>query len=180
MSRRVAVTGAPGVGKSTLVKRVLDRLDCRAGGILAREVRCDGERIGFELLDLMTDKVGTLASVDGEGPRLGRYRVNLTDLQEVGAGAVERAMEEAELVVIDEVGPMELLSERFSEAVEVALESDRPMLVVVHAKSRHPLAKRIREEFRLFVVTEENRDGLVEEIASELSSLLPSLDRKRP
>ncbi len=172
MSKRVAITGAPGVGKSTLVRKALDRLNCRAGGVLAREVRQEGKRVGFEILDLTTGDVGTLASIEGEGPRLGRYRVNLRDLEKIGARAVERAAEEADLVVIDEIGPMELFSESFAKAVETALESDRPMLVVVHAKSQHPLAKRIREEFRLIVVTEKNRDDLAEEIVSELASLI--------
>ena len=160
------------MGKSTLVRKALDRLGCRAGGVLAREVRRDGKRVGFELLDLATGDVGNLASIDGEGPRLGRYRVNLRDLENIGAKAVERAAREADLVVIDEVGPMELFSESFAEAVKTALESDKPMLAVVQAKSQHPLAKRIREEFRLITVTEKNRGDLAEEIASELSSLM--------
>jgi nucleoside-triphosphatase len=172
MSKRVAITGAPGVGKSTLAREVIDRLNCRAGGVLAREVRRDGKRAGFELQDLATGEVGTLASIDGEGPRLGRYRVNLRELDEVGARAVERATEEADLVVIDEVGPMELFSERFAAAVDMALESDKPMLVVVQAKSQHPLAKRIRKEFRLITVTEKNRDDLAEEVISEFVSLM--------
>ncbi len=172
MSGRVALTGAPRAGKSTLLAKILDRLGCRAGGVLAREVRRDGGRTGFELLDLLTGGVGTLASVDGEGPRLGKYRINLRDLEEVGAGAIERAIREAELVVIDEVGPMELSSERFAKAVEAALVSDKPMLVVVHARSSHPLAKRIREEFSLFVVTEMNRDDLAEQIAPLFASLI--------
>jgi nucleoside-triphosphatase len=172
MSKRVAVTGAPGTGKSTLIRRVLDRLNCRAGGVLAREIRLEGKRVGFEIKDLLTEETGTLASVEGEGPMLGRYRVNLHDLERIGAKAIERAVREADLVVIDEVGPMELFSDDFVEAVEAALGSDKPMLVVVHLKSRHHLAKRIREEFTLFIVTEKNRDDLVEEIASELSSLI--------
>jgi nucleoside-triphosphatase len=141
MPSRLAITGAPGVGKSTLIRRVLDRLNCRSGGVLAQEVRLDGKRVGFELQDLATGEVGTLASVDGDGPRLGRYRVNLRDLERVGAMAVERAAEEAGLVVVDEVGPMELFSERFAKAMEAALESDKPTLVVVRARSQHPLAR---------------------------------------
>ena len=172
MSKRVAITGAPGVGKSTLIRRVLHRLGCRAGGVLAREVRIDEKRVGFEIKDILTGEAGTLASIEGEGPRLGRYRVNLHDLERIGVRAVERAVRETDLVVIDEVGPMELFSDDFVEAVEAALGSDKPMLVVVHLKSRHHLAKRIREEFALFVVTEKNRDDLAEAITSEFVSLM--------
>jgi len=171
MSKRVALTGAPRAGKSTLLAKILNRLDCMAGGVLAREVRRDGERIGFELQDLMGGEVENLASIEGEGPRLGKYRINLRDLEEIGAKAIDRATKEADLVVIDEVGPMELFSDGFVRAVETALESDKPM-VVVQAKSQHPLAKRIREDFRLVTVTEKNRDDLAEEIASEFTSLI--------
>ncbi|MDF0590341.1 NTPase [Candidatus Methanocrinis natronophilus] len=172
MPERVAITGPPGLGKSTLVKKVIDLLGRRAGGVLAREVRRGRERTGFILEDLLTGEVGTLASVDRPGPKVGKYRVCLRDLEEVGAGAVERAVREAEVVVIDEVGPMELLSEPFTGAVEAALASDKTMLVVVHAKSSHPLAERIRRELRLFVVTEESRDLLPEEIVSILDPQL--------
>jgi len=169
MPERVAITGPPGSGKSTLVKKVIDLLGRQPGGVLAREVRCGRERTGFLLEDLLTGDHGTLASIDGDGPRVGKYRVCLRDLEEVGARAVERAVREAEVVVIDEVGPMELFCEAFARAVEAALDSKKTMVVVVHAKSRHPLAERIREESRLFVVTEENRDRLPEEIVSALA-----------
>lgn len=169
MPERVAITGPPGSGKSTLARKVIDLLGRRAGGVLAREVRHGRDRTGFLLEDLLTGDLGTLASIDGDGPRLGRYRVCLQDLEDIGAEAVERAVREAEIVVIDEVGPMELFSEGFAGAVEAALDSDKTMLVVVNAKSRHPIAERIREEFRLFLVTEENRDDLAEEIVSQLA-----------
>ena len=172
MAGRVAITGPPGSGKSTLARKVIDLLGRRAGGVLAREVRRGRERTGFLLEDILTGEEGTLASVDGDGPRIGKYRVCLRDLEEVGAGAVVRAVREAEVVVIDEVGPMELLSEPFAGAVEAALDSDRAMLVVVHAKSSHPLAERIRGELRLFIVTEENRDRLPEEVVSALAPQL--------
>jgi len=148
---------------------VIDLLGRPVGGVLAREVRRGRERTGFLLEDILTGDRGTLASIDGDGPKVGRYRVCLRDLEEVGARAVERAVREAEVVVIDEVGPMELLSEAFARAVEAALDSEKTMVVVVHAKSSHPLAERIRGELRLFIVTEENRESLPEKIVSALS-----------
>ncbi|MEA2046049.1 MAG: NTPase [Euryarchaeota archaeon] len=172
MSIRMAVTGKPGVGKSTLVRRSLDRLDCVVGGMLTRDVRVRGRRVGFELQDLRCGALGTLASLEGAGPRLGRYHVNLHDLEEIGAAAIEDAILRADLVVIDEVGTMELFSSRFVEAVETALGSGKSMLVVVQAKSRHPLAVRIRDTFLLVTVKRDNRDGLAGDIAEKIDSAL--------
>jgi nucleoside-triphosphatase len=167
VAARIAITGSPGVGKSTLVARTLDLCKGTAGGVLAREVRGEGRRLGFELLDLSSGRKGILAWETGEGPRLGRYRVNLKDLEEIGARAVENSLG-CDLIVVDEVGPMELFSEKFVDAVRRAICSPKPMLVVLKEGSRHPLAGEIRSTFRVITVTRANRDNLPKEMAREL------------
>lgn len=171
MAVRIAVTGSPGVGKSTLVRKVLESLgdERRVGGVLAMDRRVEGRRAGFEILDLASGARGSLAGMEGEGPRVGRYRVNLDDLERIGARALEEAVEK-DLIVVDEVGPMELVSRRFISAVERAIASEKDMIVVVQERSRHPLANRIRETFRVVRITRDNRDGLVQEIAREITS----------
>jgi nucleoside-triphosphatase len=163
---RIAVSGPPGIGKSTLVQKVAGATKARVGGVLARDKRYKERRLGFELLDLGTGEVGMLADEAGDGPQLGKYRVHLGDLDTIGAAAVEKAVN-YDLIIIDEIGPMELASQRFIMAVEKALLSSKPMLVVLHQWSNHRLAKKIRNSFRVIEVTKENRDALVEEIAKE-------------
>jgi len=68
------------------------------------------------------------------------------------------------------VGPMELTSRRFVSAVEMAIASSKPMLVVLHQWSNHRLAKKIRSNFMVYTVTRENREALAEEIAAVLSA----------
>jgi len=92
----------------------------------------------------------------------------LDDLDRVGAKAIESALN-SDLIIVDEIGPMELSSRRFILAVEKAIASPKPMLVVLHEWSNHRLAKKIRGSFKVITVTEENRDALVEEIAKELT-----------
>jgi nucleoside-triphosphatase len=167
MAIRIAVTGTPGIGKSTLVQKVAAATGCRVGGVLARDKRFKDRRIGFELLDLGSGAVGMLADETGNGPQLGKYRVCLDDLDKIGAKAVENSVN-SDLIVVDEVGPMELSSRRFVLAVEKALASSKPMLVVLHEWSNHRLAKKIRGSFKVITVTSENRDALVEEIAKAL------------
>jgi len=168
---RIAVTGHPGAGKTTLVQRVLERVPLSHGGMITREIRKAGRRLGFAVIDVATGREGVLAHVHlAEGPRLGRYRVNLEDLEEVGAGAIERAIEECELVVVDEVGPMELKSPRFIAAVTHALEDAENLLVTVHRASNHHLAYRIRHECDLLIrLTASNRDAKTEEVFRLLS-----------
>ena len=169
MALRIAVTGSPGVGKSTLVAKVTSGTKLRVGGVLARDRRYKDRRTGFELLDLSTGMVGILADESGDGPQLGKYRVHLDDLDRIGAQAVENALG-CDLIVVDEVGPMELSSHRFVLAVEKAIASPKPMLVVLHQWSNHRLAKKIRGSFRVLTVTRENRDSLADEIAKALKS----------
>jgi nucleoside-triphosphatase len=165
---RIAVTGSPGIGKSTLVAKVATATGMRVGGVLARDKRYKDRRIGFELLDLATGGVGMLADETGSGPQLGKYRVHPEDLDGLGARAIENALK-CELIVVDEVGPMELTSHRFVSSVEMAIASSRPMLVVLHEWSNHHLAKKIRSTFQVITVTRENREALIDEIAKALS-----------
>jgi nucleoside-triphosphatase len=165
---RIAVTGSPGIGKSTLVAKVATATGMRVGGVLARDKRYKDRRIGVELLDLATGAVGMLADETGSGPQLGTYRVHPEDLDGIGAHAVENALK-CELIVVDEVGPMELTSHRFVSSVEMAIASSRPMLVVLHEWSNHRLAKKIRSTFQVITVTQENREALIDEIAKALS-----------
>jgi nucleoside-triphosphatase len=169
MTFRVALTGSPGVGKTTLVQKIVQVARGRVGGVLARDKRVKDRRVGFELLDLGSGATGMLADETGTGPQLGKYRVRLDDLDNIGARAVEDALK-ADLIVVDEIGPMELSSRRFVMAVDKALASDRAMLVVLHEWSNHILAKKIRKSFKVITVTRENRDALAGEIARELKS----------
>lgn len=163
---KVGVTGHPGVGKTTLVKRVLEVLPLRAGGMITEEIRKCGCRVGFLLRDVATGREGLLAHRHHcDGPAFGKYRLCLRDLEGIGAAAVERAIEEAELIVIDEVGPMELQSARFIAAVEKALASGKHLLVTVHRASNHHLAYRIRHEVdRLIRLTHSNREEKIGEV----------------
>ena len=167
------VTGPPGLGKSTLVSKVVLRLKSAGvivGGCTTVEKRTGGARTGFEVRDLTSGRIGELSSVDTKfGPRVGRYRVNLTDLARVGAAGVDAAASASELIVIDEVGPMELVSPEFRRAVQKCIASGKPMLAVVHDRLEDDLLSELRSRAEaLFVLTPENRDSAAEELGEKL------------
>lgn len=166
---KVALTGEPGVGKTTVCREVADRYPGTVGGMLCGEVREDGDRVGFRVEDLATGERGWLAKKGEAGPSVGRYAVRLDDLERVGVAAVKDALETRDLVVIDEVGPMEFASKLFVETVKHGLDSDRDLLLVVHHRSGHPIAERVRDEAELVEVTKDDRDGLPDEVLDLLT-----------
>jgi len=160
------LTGSPGVGKTTLLLKVVDALRAKGysvGGTLSREVRSAGTRIGFEILDLQSGKSGWLAHINQKiGPKVGKYRVNMEDLEKVGVEAILKAVRECDVIAIDEIGPMELFSEKFRNAVKEAVESGKLVVGVVHWKARDKIIDYVkkRQDTEIFTVTFENRDGL--------------------
>ena len=175
---RIAVTGSPGIGKSTVVAKAAEKLadqpGFKIGGIQTAEIRKEGQREGFSIRDLATGKTGVLASVRGNGPRVGKSITSTwKTLKRSGlkrCNALRNALD-CDLIVIDEVGPMELKSEAFVSAVEAVLESDKPVLAVLHRLSSHQLAQRMRKEFEVLLVDEENRDELPEKIANRFREM---------
>jgi nucleoside-triphosphatase len=155
------LTGRPGVGKTTCLRRVLEQLRRPAGGFLTEEVRVGGARVGFALVTL-DGRRGTLAHVERRGPpRVGKYGVDVGALNRVGVPAIRRAVEARWWVVVDEIGKMELASAAFRAAVEDALASPAPVLGTVMA-APHPWADRVKAApgVTLIEVTVANRDQL--------------------
>ncbi len=169
---KLAITGAPGSGKTTLCKRLIEALPTlKSGGIITQDIRKDHERLGFEIVDIATGQKGVLAHrYRTEGPRVGRYRVNITDIERLAVPALKRALTEAQLIVIDEIAPMELHSILFAQAVEAVLESPKPLLVTFKERFEHPLIARVRAEFSVFVITPSTREKLFQEVLALLQS----------
>jgi nucleoside-triphosphatase len=163
----ILITGRPGSGKSTLLRAVLDALDPPANGFFTPEVRDEsGRRTGFDIVTL-DGKRAPLARAGAERPhQIGRYGVDLAAIDTVGVPAIERAIEVGQLVVIDEIGKMELLSTAFQRAVIEVLRRQRPLLATIML-APHPFADELKAQpdTTLFELTETNRDdvrGLVE------------------
>jgi len=175
---RVAITGRPGVGKTTILERLIEILPLSTGGMITREIRVCGHRVGFSLVDLATGEEGVLAHLHHrDGPKVGRYTVDVRSLEEIGVRAIHRAIEDHDLVVIDEIAPMELHAPGFVPAVQAALDSGRSLLISTHAHADHPIVHTVRRELSLYRVKLSNRDELVGTIASAFGVSAPDLPR---
>ena len=168
MGRVILLAGRPGVGKTTIIEEVADRLGGQAGGFYTAEIREGGRRLGFQIVTLDGEE-GVLAHVNIRGPRVSKYGVNLQDLEGVGVASLERGLARNQYIIIDEIGKMELYSTKFKKVVLEAVESDKVIVGTVMA-GPHPWVDdlKARPGVTLLQVTEANREGMAERILGML------------
>lgn len=163
MIKNILVTGSPGCGKTTLIKRVVTQVRSPVGGFYTEEIREEGSRRGFKLVTL-DGQEGLLAHDAWSGPpRVGKYGVDLKALESVGVAAIQRGLRDHALVVIDEIGPMEMFSSTFCRVVLEALSGEGVILGSIVRRSK-PFSDqiKIRPDVRVIEVTPGNREALVE------------------
>lgn len=169
----ILLTGQPGSGKTTLIKRVLQHSDFDVGGFFSNEMRRGNQRVGFTL-DTLDGRRGILAHVDlGTEHRIGKYYVDVDSLNSVGVHAIRHALKSSEVVVIDEIGKMELLSEEFRTTLLNALADPKPVLgSIMQGKDELTDQIKDRDDVAVFEVTEESRSYLVNEIILRIQRLV--------
>src|SRR5439155_1922089 len=174
MTEKVLLTGCPGCGKTTLIKRVVSNLARRAGGFYTEEIREGRTRAGFKIVTLDGEEA-VFAHVDLKTPEhVGKYGLDLSALERIGVGAVHQALQARRLVVIDEIGPMEIRSLIFRDAVNEALDSKVPLLATIFARPL-PFTEAIksRPDVTLIEVRPDKRERLVSELSDRIRELNP-------
>jgi len=179
--RNVFLSGVPGVGKTTLIRRALEQLVLPdqgvrvAGGFYTEEIRERGRRVGFRIRTL-DGKEATLAHVRCQSRfRVGRYGVDVGAFDRVGVQGLRDAMRRPGIIVMDEVGRMELYSKQFQSTVREVLDSPAPVLGVLQRR-RSPFLDEIRrrKDVHLIEVTHGNRGALASTLAAMMAKLVRS------
>jgi nucleoside-triphosphatase THEP1 len=163
----ILLTGRPGCGKTTLIRRIVEKLSIPARGFYTEEVRgTGGRRTGFDVV-MLDGRRGPLARLAMAGPRVGRYGVSLTFLEEAAIPVMTAGG--TSLTVIDEIGKMECFSRSFREAVRRVLDSETPVIGTVAIGGTAFIREvRSRPDIVLLEVTEKTRDKLPDEIIHRL------------
>lgn len=170
---RLLVEGRPGTGKTTVARRLVDLLQAHGvplAGFTSEEIREGGRRMGFAIETVHGERA-TLAHVRFPGPpRVGRYGVDLKGFERVAIPSLRDPGPDG-LVVIDELGKMELASSVFRERVSTLLEVGASIVATIHV-FRHPFtdALRRRPGVELVRISEANRDGLPEALLQRILS----------
>lgn len=173
MGRTLLLTGRPGVGKTTVIKKVARALGETAGGFFTEEIRSSsGRRTGFRLVTLRGEEA-VMAHVDlrkPRHPRVSRYGVDLGAVERVGVVALQGAMASGRIIIVDEIGKMELLSDAFKHTVLEAVESECTLLGTA-MRGSDPWVDdlRARKHVQVWEVTSSNRDELSGQISRWLT-----------
>jgi len=163
MARTLLIMGRPGVGKTTVIHKVVELLGQRAGGFYTQEIRGPGGRKGFRLISLPAGgPEAVMAHVDIRSRnRVGRYGVNVAALDSVGVAAIRKAIQSSEIVVVDEIGRMEMFSGEFRGAVLKAMASGKPVVATVMQQNHDwILALKGMPQVTVWQLTESNRNEM--------------------
>jgi len=162
--RNILITGTPGCGKSTLIEKVVHRIEGPVTGFFTREIKKKGRRVGFSI-NTLNGREGILAHQNIKGKfRVGKYGVNLKDIETIAVPSMIPAKKE-EIIVIDEIGKMECFSPLFKETLINVLNLPNWVIGSI-AQKGDPFIQSIkdRDDVMLIIITPQNREILVDQI----------------
>lgn len=161
----IFITGNPGCGKSTLIQKVLDEIsDKKVSGIITPEMRVNGARQGFKIIDLASRKEEVLASVNIErGPGVSRYTVNIEGIDIIMDIFLE-SYEYSEYVVIDEIGMMEFYSKKFKKTIQMVLNSNKTVLASLSKR----FVKEYKNKGQIYYLARDNFNEIYMKVLSQI------------
>ena len=166
-SPRIIITGTPGSGKSTLALSLMTELRLKnkwVAGILTPEIIKKKEKTGFRIIDIASDETKVLASSEVKGPKIGKYHVDLKELDYITQKFMDH-VESSDVIIIDEIGKMEMLSEKFKEMLLKVFSINKPLIVVVNTE----LVKEYEKSGEIFTIkNEESIIKIKEEILKKM------------
>lgn len=168
----ILLTGQPRIGKTTLIKRLVEATPLSKGGFYTEEVREKGQRVGFSLTTL-DGKKSVLAHVKIKSQyRVGRYGVDIDTFETIGVESITKAISTNKLIIIDEIGRMELFSRKFREVVLQALKTGRVVATIKKGGGYFIDEIKSRKDARVIEVNLENRQTLLSSLAQTVTDLV--------
>ena len=174
MGTKVLITGEPGSGKTTAIKKIVEKLGDRAIGFWTEEVRDPKtkKRTGFRIVTTDGKKKIFASKIFTSKKLVGSYGVNVNYFEEIAIPTLLKAIQEArkdrkKVIVIDEIGKMELFSKKFRDLIRDIFYDDRLNVVAtIPVRDVHKVVSEIRRLPGVVHIhlDKSNRDFIPEEV----------------
>ena len=164
--KNLLITGLPGVGKTTLIKKLSEALQSfHPVGFYTEEIREEGVRKGFELISL-EGKRRLLSHKEVSSPcKVGQYKVDIKGFEDF-LSSISFFNPSTGLIIIDEIGKMECLSLQFQKILKEILNSEKWVIATIALKGSGLIAEvKERNDVKPFEITKKNRDSVLKEIS---------------
>ena len=175
MKSKILITGPPKCGKSTLISELLKYFfnkNYTIHGFLTPELRKEGKRVGFDIEDIHSRKRGKLARIVNYNSdyKLGKYCVFLEELEEMISNLEIIDIKNIDLLVIDEIGKMELYSRKFHDYLKRIFISEVTILATIGLKLKHPIKNFLLNlsNIKVFNLNQQNFQNTYHEVISKL------------
>jgi nucleoside-triphosphatase len=165
MPQNYFISGDPKSGKTTLLKNLvaeLRRSGLKVGGFISPDERHSGTRTAFFVMDVESGKRDVLASVDGDGPKVSKYHVDIKSFEGIAVPPMDK-VDGYDVFVIDEIGRMEMLSARFARFLDKVLESRTPLIATIHRE----YVGSYGASGEVLTLTSDNRNAVYAELLSK-------------
>lgn len=144
MIQKILITGPPRCGKSTLISKLIEyytKEKFTIFGFLTPEIRTRGKRIGFDIVDIYSGEKSPLARVGNfiTKFKLGKYTVFIDQFEKFLERTLLLEEKHIDLIIIDEIGKMELFSEKFQDFVKMIFNSNISIIATIGLNLRHPI-----------------------------------------
>lgn len=177
MKKNFLITGLPGVGKTTLIKRIIDWVQSQKGlwvrGFYTSEFREGGKRQGFEIVTTENQRATLAHRLIPSLYKVGKYGVDVLEFERIVMPLFEVGESSNVLWVIDEIGKMECFSEKFTEAIRRILDSTNPVVATVAYRGSGFIAEvKRRPDVTLFTLKPSNREQIFHSIIDAIGEVI--------
>jgi len=168
----ILITGYPGVGKTTLINKIKEKLSCKSDGFYTHEKREKGRRTGFYITDFCGNQM-VMADVNLETQyRVSKYGVNIDAFEKIGVNALEKGLKHADIIIIDEIGKMEMFSKKFCSVLMKVLDSEKPVLATIKKRDCKLTAQiKARHDVKIYEITVDNRYEMLRTILGQIEKI---------
>jgi nucleoside-triphosphatase len=166
MANNYFITGLPKAGKTTLLRKIAERLKkerIKVSGFFTPEESAQGTRTGFMVEDINSNKKALLAAVGIKGPKVAKYHVDIKGFESIALSALKKG-EESEVIIVDEIGKMEMKSSRFAIELKKVLDSGKPLIASIHRDFMEEYGK----YGEIMLLTESNREAVYSELINKI------------